>query len=181
MLSLQTTEPPVRMSTVEIAELIGKRHDNVLRTCRKVVAGLTASDLRPLDFEDTYTDQKGEQRACLRLPFRETMICLTRISTPHAEKVVDRWAELEKEKAASVTSLPAVEPPLELFPPNALERLTGTTIDTGRLRLSLQSMVSKSACRIRAGCWPTIAREPARSRSTTAAGYTSRSCRNYSR
>ena len=130
MTSLQTIDPssPVTMSTVDIALMVEKRHTHLLHTARKVLADEPAGpNLGRLNFfEITYTDQQGKKRACLRLPFRETMIVLTRISTPHASKVVDRWIELEREKAA-VVALPATdEPPAELFPPNALERLTGT-------------------------------------------------------
>ena len=44
------------------------------------------------------------------------MILITGYSVTMRAKVTDRWAELEREKAA-VAALPATdEPPLELFP-----------------------------------------------------------------
>ena len=48
-MNLQTIEPsPVRMSTVEIAELTGKRPDHVLRDARKMLAELTPPELPKL-------------------------------------------------------------------------------------------------------------------------------------
>src|SRR3954470_7702982 len=116
------------MSTVEIAALTGKRHFHVLRDARLMLAELAGDNPDPnLDagrFDGKYADEQGQERPCLMLPWRETMILVTGYSVPMRARVIDRWAELEAAEAARA-ALP-VEPPQELFPPNALERLTGT-------------------------------------------------------
>ena len=78
---LQTIEPsPVRMSRVEIAELTGKQHRNVLRDARKMLAELYQGDCSNLSsprFEGTYLNAQNKEQPCLLLPWRETMILIT--------------------------------------------------------------------------------------------------------
>src|SRR3954462_3205906 len=91
-----------------------------------------------------YADEQGQERPCLMLPWRETMILVTGYSVPMRARVIDRWAELEAAEAAR-TALPT-EPPQELFPPNALERLTGTAIENvKRWGKSIRDSVWQSA------------------------------------
>ena len=80
------------MSTVEIAELTGKQHRNVLRDARKMLAELTGSNLSA--FESTYIDQKGEVRPCLLLPWRETMILITGYSSSVC-RPIPSWLSFE--------------------------------------------------------------------------------------
>ncbi|MGE7416945.1 Rha family transcriptional regulator [Methylobacterium tarhaniae] len=87
-----------RMSSLEIAELTGKLHKNVLADIRRM---LTELGLQPADFSARYRDEKGEVRTCAHLPKRETMILMTGYSIPMRAKVVDRWAELEAKLQAA--------------------------------------------------------------------------------
>ena len=80
------------MSSLEIAELTGKLHKNVLADIRRM---LTELGLEPADFSARYRDEKGEVRVCAHLPKRETMILMTGYSVPMRAAVVDRWADLE--------------------------------------------------------------------------------------
>lgn len=84
--------PEARMSSLEIAELTGKLHKNVLADIRRMLAEL---GLQPAAFSARYRDEKGEVRTCFHLPKRETMILVTGYSVPMRAVVVDRWAELE--------------------------------------------------------------------------------------
>jgi phage regulator Rha-like protein len=90
--SLALSGPEARMSSLEIAELTGKLHKNVLADIRRM---LTELGLQPADFSARYRDEKGEVRVCAHLPKRETMILITGYSVPMRAAVVDRWAELE--------------------------------------------------------------------------------------
>ena len=89
------------MSSREIAELTGKNHGNVIRDVRYLLDEL---GLEELSFESYYIAANGKRNPEYLLPHRETMILLTGYSVPMRAKVVDRWTELEKKRAA-----PAVE------------------------------------------------------------------------
>lgn len=53
----------------EVAEMIGKRHSDLLESIKGYVQYLTNGNFRSLDFfiESTYTDNKGEERPCYLL------------------------------------------------------------------------------------------------------------------
>jgi phage regulator Rha-like protein len=104
--SAPLSTPEARMSSLEIAELTGKLHKNVLADIRRM---LTELGLQPADFSARYRDEKGEVRVCARLPKRETMILMTGYSVPMRAAVVDRWAELE----AKLQALPTMSPQTE--------------------------------------------------------------------
>ena len=53
------------MSSKEIAELTGKRHDNVVRDIEKMLNDVKTDRLK---FEGVYLDAKGEKRKCYNLP-----------------------------------------------------------------------------------------------------------------
>jgi len=84
---------PLTMTTVEIASLTGKRHDNVLRDADKMLKELHLEDL--LKFEGVYLGGNGEERRCLKLPKRETMILVSGYSVELRARIIDRWMELE--------------------------------------------------------------------------------------
>ncbi|QRE75505.1 Rha family transcriptional regulator [Methylobacterium aquaticum] len=94
------------MSSLEIAELTGKLHKNVLADIRRMLAEL---GLQPADFSARYRDEKGEVRTCAHLPKRETMILMTGYSVPMRAAVVDRWAELEAKLQAAPPPPPQTE------------------------------------------------------------------------
>jgi phage regulator Rha-like protein len=67
------------MSTVEVAELTGKRHDNVLADARIMLATLKKDRL---SFEGIFFDSYGRPQPCLNLPKLE---CLTLVTGYSAE------------------------------------------------------------------------------------------------
>ena len=123
-----------RMSSLEIAELTGKLHKNVLADIRRMLAQL---GLRPADFSARYRDEKGEVRVCAHLPKRETMILMTGYSVPMRAKVVDRWAELE----AKLQAPPPVSPQTEqllapiMAPLAAMSQMLQTLVQLNNARL----------------------------------------------
>jgi anti-repressor protein len=85
---------PASMSTKEIAELTGKRHDNVMRDARAMLIELHGeNDL--LKFEGVYLGGNGEQRPCFNLPKRETLILVSGYNLVMRARIIDRWQELE--------------------------------------------------------------------------------------
>lgn len=85
------------MSSLEIAELLGKRHDNVVRDIIEQLCKLEGGILK---FEDTYVNSQNKQEYRLyNLPYRETMILISGYSVELRAKVINRWMELEQGEA----------------------------------------------------------------------------------
>lgn len=101
----------VTMSSVEIAELTGKLHKNVMRDIRDMLEELyirtsqlnseptSEEELRHevfSRFSGTYLDSQNKRMACYRLPKREVHILITGYSATLRAGVIDRVEELEK-------------------------------------------------------------------------------------
>ncbi|CAK00887.1 Rha family transcriptional regulator [Bartonella tribocorum] len=85
------------MSSIEIAQLCEKRHDNVMRDIKKILEELNVLKFEGVDFSGYYLDGKGESRPCYNLPKRECLILVSGYSTALRAKIIDRWQELEKQ------------------------------------------------------------------------------------
>ena len=93
---------PLTMSTLEIAELTGKRHDNVMRDAKAMLAELYG-DGGILNFEDTHRNtQNGQSYPIYRLPKRESLILVSGYSVEMRARIIDRWMELEGAVASNV-------------------------------------------------------------------------------
>lgn len=91
---------PPSMSSLEIAELTGKRHDNVMRDIRVMLEGLGVGIL---SFEGTQLNhQNGQSYPIFRLPKRETLILVSGYSVELRAKIIDRLAELEAAQAITM-------------------------------------------------------------------------------
>ena len=80
------------MTSREVAELTGKRHDNVVRD---IEAMFSALKIEVADFLDNYTDAQGKARKQYRLDRDLTMTLVTKYDTARRYAVVRRWRELE--------------------------------------------------------------------------------------
>ncbi|MGW5960372.1 Rha family transcriptional regulator [Methylorubrum thiocyanatum] len=95
--ALAATAPT--MSSLEIADRIGKRHDHVMRDIRVMLIALHGVGGLP-NFGDTpRNEQNGQSYPIFRLPKRECIILVTGYSIPMRAAVVDCWAELEAQVA----------------------------------------------------------------------------------
>lgn len=87
------------MSSREIAQLTGKRHDNVIRDIKKMLWELELSHLK---FEGTYFDSQNKERKEFLLN-RELCECLlTGYNAKLRMAVLRRWHELEEAQAPKV-------------------------------------------------------------------------------
>jgi phage antirepressor YoqD-like protein len=91
------------MSTLEIAELTGKRHDHVMRDARFMLAELHGPDRLP-SFGGTVerpnpSGGRPLKSPVLALPKRETLILVSGYSLPLRTRIIDRWQELEARSA----------------------------------------------------------------------------------
>lgn len=91
------------MTSLEIAELTGKRHDNVLADIRAMLEGLSVS---ALSFQGCYQGGNGKDLPLYALPRRETDVLLTGYSIPMRAKVIDRWHQLEEQVAKPAFNVP---------------------------------------------------------------------------
>lgn len=84
-------QPAQMMSSREIADLTGKRHDNVMRTIRDLI---TDQVLTPQIEESTF-EHVGNTYPCFLLAKRDSLVIVARLSPEFTAAVVDRWQALE--------------------------------------------------------------------------------------
>lgn len=125
------------MTSREIATLTGKRHDNVLRDARAMLAELHGEG-GVLSFEGTHRDpQNGQEYPVLALPKRETLILVSGYSVAMRAKIIDRWQELEAQ---------AADPMRVLSDPAAMRSLLlGYTEKVMALEGQVQQLAPKAA------------------------------------
>lgn len=101
-----TTSGHATMSSVELAELCEKRHDNVMRDIKTMFDAL---EIPALSFEGSYVGGNGKALPCYNLPRDLTMTLVTGYSIPLRKRVIDRLDELEQRVAdpAEVLNDPA--------------------------------------------------------------------------
>jgi phage antirepressor YoqD-like protein len=92
------------MTSREIAELTGKRHDNVMRACYD----LRASGVTPQIEECRVINDLANGRSFMefKLSKRDSLVLVARLSPEFTGAVVDRWLELEAAAAAPAIALP---------------------------------------------------------------------------
>lgn len=97
---------PMKMTSREIADLTGKRHDNVMADIRRMLVELHGQE-GLLKFQDTHVNpQNGQEYASFSLPKRETLILVSGYSVQMRARIIDRWQELESGVAQIPKSLP---------------------------------------------------------------------------
>lgn len=103
------------MSSLEIAELTGKRHDNVVRDIKAMFEQLGDSE-GLLKSEDTYLNpQNGQKYKCYSLPKEETICLIAGYNAQVRMRIIKRWQELEEKQtpATPKTYIEALEKLLE--------------------------------------------------------------------
>lgn len=95
-----TLTSDLTMSSLEIAELVGKRHDNVRRT----VESLLEKNVIQLPQLEEVINHLGQSVTQYRVGKRDSYIIVAQLSPKFTAKLVDRWQELEaqQEKAVAV-------------------------------------------------------------------------------
>jgi len=87
------------MSSVDIAEMTGKRHSDVMRSIRAME--LTWIKISERKFASaSYKDEQGKPRPMYLLDYRECMYIATKFNDEARAKLILRWDELEKEDRA---------------------------------------------------------------------------------
>lgn len=86
------SNPVKTMSSLEIAELTGKAHNDVLKDIRRILA---AGDIDEGRFSSIYRDGMNREKLCYNLPRLECDLVITGYSIPYRVAILRRWQELE--------------------------------------------------------------------------------------
>ena len=105
------------MTSLEIAQVTGKQHKNVMQAIRNMEPAW--EKVNGLKFQlVNYRDQKGELRPCYLLTKTECLYIATKFNDEARAKLVLRWEELEKDevrrKMSDVRCLPSPKEILRL-------------------------------------------------------------------
>lgn len=106
----QLVEQDVQMTSLDIAEVTGKRHDNVMRDIRNEVESL-GKEISLLIFEEsTYTNSRGKELPCYTFGKKGAMQLALKYDAVTRYKVIERIEELEnrtsKEQLVQQFNLP---------------------------------------------------------------------------
>ena len=91
------------MSSLEIANLTGKEHKNVMRDIRNLLDQGVAA----LNFElGQYKDANQQDRPCYNLTKKGCLILASGYDAKLREKIIDRWEQLETERQTGGFQIP---------------------------------------------------------------------------
>ena len=86
-----------RMTSLEIAQLTGKQHKNVMQAIRRMEPSW--AQIAGLKFQlGSYEDINGQSRPCYFLTKTETLYVATKFNDEARARLVLRWEELERER-----------------------------------------------------------------------------------
>ena len=93
------------MTSLQIAEVTGKRHCDVLEAIRTMEPAWAKVNGRKFPLVE-YKDAKGEMRPMYQLNKTECLYVATKFNDEARAKLVIRWEELERERAAGGFQIP---------------------------------------------------------------------------
>jgi phage regulator Rha-like protein len=96
-------ENNITMSSLDIAELTGKEHCDVLRDIRVT---LEQAEIGESEFASTYKSKQNKTLPCFNLPRRECDLVISGYSVKYRLAIIDRWQELEQEKLLNGYKVP---------------------------------------------------------------------------
>lgn len=97
---------PVTMSSREIADLVGSRHDSVKRTVARLAASAVIECPPVVDFKNANNVTGTEYVFAGEKGKRDSIVVVAQLSPEFTAKLVDRWQELEAAMQAPQFSLP---------------------------------------------------------------------------
>lgn len=100
------------MSSLEIATLTGKPHNDVMKAIRKMEPAWVSVNGGNFSLVE-YKDAKGEMRPSYELTKTECLYVATKFNDEARAKLVLRWEELEKKARAHMIALPDFTDPAE--------------------------------------------------------------------
>lgn len=119
------------MTSGEIAELTGKRHDNVLRDIDSIASNLSESSNSV-----TYTGYNNKLQREWHLNKRDTLVVISGYNVALRARIIDRWEELENKQR---------QPAINLHDP---KQLLGLLQNYAEENLKLQEKVQEAAPKV---------------------------------
>ena len=92
-----------RISSIEVAKLAGKPHNDVMKAIRKMEEAWMKVNEGKFSLVN-YKDSKGELRPCYALTKTETLFIATKFHDEARARLVLRWEELERERMRRTAS-----------------------------------------------------------------------------
>lgn len=126
------------MSSLQIAEITGKLHTNILRDIRN----LLEQGINEINFELVeYTDKKGEKRSCYNLTKKGCLILASGYNALLREKIINRWEELEMQNKNGNFQIPKTYSEALMIAAKQAEQLeiAQSTIDQQAVTIDLQN------------------------------------------
>lgn len=121
------------MTSLQIAEVTGKRHDAILRDIRNLLKqGVAAHNF----VETSYTDKSNRQSPCFNLTPKGCLILASGYDAVLRERIINRLEYLENEKKVIKTPQTYLE---------ALEALVASEKEKEQLRIETEQQQSKSS------------------------------------
>lgn len=147
------------MSSLEIATLMGKPHNEVLKDIRRI---LEEAEISLGQFSQSYLNSRNQQQPCFMLPKRECDLVTSGYSVKYRLKIIDRWHELEAQIAPAPMALPTHSEALRGWA-NALEaneaqaaqieaQATALTIAAPKVEFHDTVMASETVCQLAVAC-----------------------------
>lgn len=87
------------ITSLEIAEITGKEHKNVMRDIRNMLEKLDNEDALNFELVD-YKDAKGETRPCYAMTKKGSLCLASGYDANLRMKIINRWEELEMKERA---------------------------------------------------------------------------------
>ena len=109
---IQFGESRQTMSSLEIAKLTGKPHNDVMKAIRTMEPAWKKISEGNFSLA-SYSDAQGKQRPCYELTKTECLYVATKFNDEARAKLVLRWEELEQKQRASMLQLPDFTDPAE--------------------------------------------------------------------
>lgn len=85
-----------RMTSLQIAEITGRRHTDVMRSIRKMEPAWEKVSERKFALAE-YQDEQGKPRPCYSLNKEECLYIATKFNDEARAKLIKRWKELEEQ------------------------------------------------------------------------------------
>ncbi len=100
------------MSSLDIAQITGKRHSDVLEAIRNMEPAWEKVAQRKFPL-GSYKDANNQSRPCYYLTKRECLYIATKFNDEARAKLIIRWEELEQKERTTMTTLPDFRDPAE--------------------------------------------------------------------
>lgn len=91
----------ITISSLEIAEITGKRHDNIIRDIETQLVEITGEKAL-LKFEESYTNSNNREFKCYNLPKIEALIVVSGYDAKLRASIIYRLDELERKSLQKI-------------------------------------------------------------------------------